>query len=526
MTGRTTGPADREEAALNAMGEALMLANEGRSGNAYGAGYGGLRAGGPGGADGGPTTGISTDPTTGRTTDPTTDPTADPAIDPAIDRDIGPAADLAADPATAATANAPVPKPQPARKPHPHPHPKPAPKPPHQDISWPEARRIARAAGRRLPAVSRPLAETLGYALAAPLTALTDLPSFDTSAMDGWAVAGPGPWRLEGRLLAGQRPGVALLDGHAIAIATGAALPPGATAIIRREHGRTERRTDGEQLYATHGAPTLGQDVRPRAQECRGGDELLSPGVVVTPAVLGLAAAAGYDELGVITRPRVEVLVLGDELLDHGLPHAGFVRDALGPMLAPWLRALGADVTATRHVVDEADALYRAISETTADLLITTGGTAGGPVDHVHPVLHELDAKLLVDGVAVRPGHPMLLAELPGGGHLVGLPGNPLAAVSGVITLVAPLLRTLAGRPAPAPYTAELTTDVPGHPTDTRLVPVVFDDESAVVPLHFHGPAMLRGLASADGLAVIPPGGATAGRETAVLDMAWGTAGC
>jgi molybdopterin molybdotransferase len=251
--------------------------------------------------------------------------------------------------------------------------------------------------------------------------------------------------------------------------------------------------------------------------------------------VLGLAAAAGYDELTVTARPRVEVLVLGDELLDRGLPGAGRVRDALGPMLPAWLRGLGAEVTAVRRLVDDEDALRRAIAASTADLLVTTGGTAGGPVDHVHPVLAAIGARLLVDGVAVRPGHPMLLAELPPPAsaaehprHLVGLPGNPLAAVSGVLTLVAPLLRTLAGHPPPAPYAAPLTQDVAGHPEDTRLVPVVFDEESAARPLHYTGPAMLRGLAAADGMAVIPPGGACAGRETAVLDTAalsptWGS---
>lgn len=401
-------------------------------------------------------------------------------------------------------------------------------------VSWPEARRIARHAGRRLGAQVRPLGEeVLGAALARSLVALTDLPSFDASAMDGWAVAGPGPWRLKGRLLAGQRAGEALLDGYATHIATGAPLPPGATAVLRSEHGGTERRTDGEWLrvQAPHLAPTTGQEVRRRGQECRGGDELLPVGSVVTPAVLGLAAAAGYDELTVTTRPRVEVLVLGDELLDRGLPREGRVRDALGPMLPSWLRALGAEVIAVRRLVDDVEALREAVTASTADLVVTTGGTAGGPVDHVHPVLAAIGAKLLVDGVAVRPGHPMLLAELPGGtGHLIGLPGNPLAAVSGVLTLVAPLLRTLSGRPVPAPYAAPLTADVAGHPVDTRLVPVVFDDESAARPLHFAGPAMLRGLAAADGMAVIPPGGARAGQETAVLDTgalgpAWGTGG-
>lgn len=402
----------------------------------------------------------------------------------------------------------------------------------HADaVPWTEARRIARRAGRRLDARALPLGdELLGMALARALEALTDLPPFDSSAMDGWAVAGPGPWRLTGEALAGHRPAKALTGGRAVRIATGAVLPPGTTAVLRSEYGGTQRGTGGEWLHvlAPYPAPRPGQEMRRRGQECRRGEELLPAGTLVTPPVLGLAAAAGYDELTVTMRPRVEILVLGDELLDHGPPRAGRVRDALGPMLPCWLRGLGADVTSVRRLVDDAEVLRAAVVASSADLVVTTGGTAGGPVDHVHPVLAKLGAKLLVDGVAVRPGHPMLLAGLPAGGLLCGLPGNPLAAVSGVLTLVSPVLRTLAGRPVPAPYAAPLTADVAGHPVDTRLVPVVFDDESAARPLHFNGPAMLRGLAAADGMAVIPPGGVRAGQETAVLDTgalapAWGS---
>jgi molybdopterin molybdotransferase len=390
----------------------------------------------------------------------------------------------------------------------------------HHDLAWPQARRIAGSAAGPLGRLTVPLGEALGHALAEPLTALTDLPSFDTSAMDGWAVAGPGPWRPAGSVLAGHRPAAPLLDGHATGIATGAALPPGTTAVLRREHGRI---TGDGLLHATGGGPEPGQDVRPRGQECRGGDELLATGVLVTPAVLGLAAAAGYDELAVTARPTVEILVLGDELLDAGPPGGGRVRDALGPLLPGWLTALGAGAVSVRRLKDDAGLLEDAITASTADLVVTTGGTAGGPVDFVHPVLARMGARLLVDGVEVRPGHPMLLAEIPGdGGHLVGLPGNPLAAVSGVLTLAVPLLRALAGRPAPVPYEARLTGDVPGHPTDTRLVPVILDEESQAVPLHFSGPAMLRGIAAADGMAVVPPGGAAKGDRTAVLETGWG----
>ncbi|MFJ8313580.1 MULTISPECIES: molybdopterin molybdotransferase MoeA [unclassified Streptomyces] len=398
------------------------------------------------------------------------------------------------------------------------------PAPRRRAAAWADARAVAARAGRTAPVRAHrvPLDQALGEVLTEALTALTDLPSFDTSAMDGWAVAGPGPWALRGGgILAGHAAPAALADGEAVRIATGARIPAGATAVIRSEHARTD--AAHTQLQADR-VVLHGQDIRPRGQECRSGDVLLPATALVTPAVLGLAAAAGYDELATVPRPRVEILVLGDELLTQGLPHDGLIRDALGPMLGFWLRALGAEVVGTRRLKDDAGALLRAVTGSSADLVITTGGTAAGPVDHVHPVLHKAGAELLVDGVDVRPGHPMLLAQIGVGKHLVGLPGNPLAAVSGLLTLAEPLLRELAHRASPVAYTAPLRNEVQGHPHDTRLVPVVHRSER-VVPLHYNGPAMLRGIAAADGLAVVPPGGARAGEEVEILDLPWAQSG-
>ncbi|MEV4944404.1 molybdopterin molybdotransferase MoeA [Streptomyces sp. NPDC053755] len=413
----------------------------------------------------------------------------------------------------------------------------------HRATSWPAARTVALRAGAEAGAHREPravpLGQALGRALAEPLRALTDLPPFDTSAMDGWAVAGPGPWEIREAesVLAGDAPAAALADGTAVRIATGARIPAETTAVIRSEHSRTDT---GGHLHARHRV-IHGQDIRPRGQECRSGDDLLPAGTPITPAVLGLAAAAGYDALKTVPPPRVEILVLGDELLTAGLPHDGLIRDALGPMIGPWLSALGAEVLATRRIGDDAEALYAAVSGSEADLVITTGGTAAGPVDHVHPVLARAGATLLVDGVKVRPGHPMLLARLDApeargaeghgrpqghgrperpGRYLVGLPGNPLAAVSGLLTLAEPLLRALGGAPAPAPYRAPVRDEVHGHPHDTRLVPVVHRGERAV-PLHYNGPAMLRGIAAADGMAVVPPGGAKPGDVLEILDLPW-----
>jgi molybdopterin molybdotransferase len=419
------------------------------------------------------------------------------------------------------------------------------------DLVWPEARTYAARAAAPLSSLSLPLDQALHHTLGTPLDALTDLPSFDTSAMDGWAVAGPGPWELaekagsKGILAGDRRKPRTLPDGQAVRIATGARIPPGASAVLRSEYGEIS----GRRLL-TNRRPQPGADIRPRGQECRSGDRLLPAGTPVTPAVIGLAAAAGYDKLSVTRRPRAEVLVLGDELLHRGVPREGRIRDALGPMVEPWLTALGADVLVTRRLGDDAEALHEAVATTTADVLLTTGGTAHGPVDHLRPTLARLGAQLLIEGVRVRPGHPMLFARLPSSRHpsgersgsgarkrsgargssgnhatgpyLVGLPGNPLAALSGLVTLAAPLIRTLADHPAEQDQFASLTGEVHGHPRDTRLVPVAYSPAASEArPFHYNGPAMLRGIATATALAVIPPRGGASGTEVQVLPLPW-----
>ncbi len=397
-------------------------------------------------------------------------------------------------------------------------------------LPWEQARRVAAAASSQRPAIAERLEGALNCVLAAPVSALTDLPPFPTAAMDGFAVAGTGPWHLvvEEPLLAGAPPdAVALEPGYAVPIATGAAMPAGADAVLRREHAAVETALHGSRLYAldpltglpddTGGDVAVGTDVRPQGEECAVGDPLVSAGTVVSPAILGLAAAAGYDVLEVIPPPTAAVLVLGDELLERGIPRPGRVRDALGPLVPPWLAAAGARANPPIRVADTHRGLLDEIEDSTADVIVTTGSTAAGPVDFVHDVLDHLGVHWLVDGVQVRPGHPMLLAVLPDGRPFIGLPGNPLAAVSGLVTLVTPVIDTMRGA-SPARRLARLAETTSAHPNDTRLIPVVLRDDVAH-PLRYDGPAMLRSLALADALAVIPPGGGQRESDVEVLPI-------
>ena len=379
-------------------------------------------------------------------------------------------------------------------------------------LPWPAARQAASSAAPALPPAVLDLDACAGTVLAAPLVARAPLPPFDTAAMDGFAVAGPGPWRLVGQVLAGATWTEPLDAGTAVGIATGAPVPPSTDAVLPVEDATV---TGGR----VEGAVDSGRHVRRAGEECAAGDLLLPAGTPVGAAVLGLAAACGHDALEVHPRPRVAALVTGDELVGSGLPRDGLVRDALGPQLPVLVASLGGDLVARRHLPDDRDALCRALQDAGADVVVTTGASSTGPADHLRPVLEELGARVLVDGVACRPGHPQLLACLPGGRLVVGLPGNPLAALVAAVTVLGPALGALGGRPLAPLRTARLHEPVRASAGDTRLVPVRLTGMDAVRVGH-SGAGMLRGAAVADALAVVPPGdGLPAGAEVEVLAL-------
>lgn len=376
-------------------------------------------------------------------------------------------------------------------------------------LPWAEARETAWAAGYAAkPAASElPFGEAVGSALAAPLVAVSDLPAFPTSAVDGWAVAGQGPWRIDGAVLAGQVP-EALKPGQAVKIATGAQVPEGTEGIIRLEHSTVE-----DELV--HGPAA--REWREAGEEAAHGEELLPAGTPVSPPVVGLAAAAGHSTLPAHARPAVRVVVFGDELLTSGVSREGRVRDSLGPMVPHMLQAAGAAAgPSIGPVEDTLEAHVAALREALADadLVCTTGGTMVGPVDHLHAALAEIGAEYVINTVAVRPGFPMLLARTQDGKFIAGLPGNPQSAVIAVVSLVAPLLAGLRGLPLPPLGTIGLAEDVPGRGSFTHLALV----DRAGRRLGHHGSAMLRGLAGAAGFAVIGPD--AAGAEGATVELA------
>jgi molybdopterin molybdotransferase len=366
---------------------------------------------------------------------------------------------------------------------------------------WDEARRVAYGSAHALPAVDVPIADAAGATLAVPLRAVSPVPGFDCSAMDGYAVGSPaGPWRITGQVLAGPARPAAVGPGEAVEIATGAAVPAGTVAVVPYEHAARA----GDLLRAQ---AHPGRHVRRTGEDVPLGTDLLPAGTPVTATVVGLAAEVGLDVLRVRRPPLVSVLLTGDELVHSGPSGGGLVRDSVGPALPGWVRGLGGATLPAVGVPDtDAATLAAAIGKAGGDVVVTSGGAGRGPKDLLRAALRDLGAIVEVDGVDCRPGGPARLARLPDGRLLVSLPGYPYAALVAVLTLLGPLLAGLSGRALPILRTAVL---IGGRPATaaTRVVPVRDRGDGTVEPVGRDRPGNLWGAAGADALAAVGPTG-------------------
>jgi molybdopterin molybdotransferase len=299
--------------------------------------------------------------------------------------------------------------------------------------------------------------------------------------------------------------------------------------VLRSEHGTvagTSTGTDGtarleRNSSAREDEPREGEHVRPAGEEVRMSEAIIRAGTVLNPAHIAIAAVSGHDELSVLPRPRVGLVLTGDEVVESGIPTPGHVRDTFGPQLPAFVAMLGGEVTVSQRLPDDLDLLVSTIDALrNTEVVITTGGTGASAADHLRSALQELKAEILIDGVAMRPGGPSLLAKLPDGRFLIGLPGNPLAAMMGMLTLAQPLLAGLAGAAEPSLGSVTTGRELTGRPGLSRLLPYRLEDGVAMKSQWF-GSGMLRGLAEADGVLISPPPGAHTGEAVQMLALPW-----
>lgn len=399
----------------------------------------------------------------------------------------------------------------------------------HLAHTWDEARKAAFDVATPIPPGRVPLAQALGRVLAEDITALTDIPHYASSAMDGWAVNGSGPWIVAD---AGAR----LAPHQASPIVTGGLIPPGAKAVLRSESALLGTDDDGLPLLMTGGTarpgePGNGQHIRKAGEEAAAGEVLVKAGLTLNPAHLAVAALAGHDDLLVQGKPVVKLLLTGSEVVARGLPVPGQVRDTFGPQLAAVVEMLGGINGGQERIGDSYAEWLEGLADRPpevpdpaalpADVVITTGGTGVSDTDHLRRAVAELGGRLVIDGIAMRPGHPAVLAELPDGRFVLGLPGNPLAAMMALSTVGEPLLAALGHGTMPPVQEVPCGTTIEPEPGRTRLMPfrLLYGMAS---PAKHTGPGMMRGLASAHGVMVVPPHGVQLGEPVPAFALPWG----
>jgi len=377
-------------------------------------------------------------------------------------------------------------------------------------ISIEEALRLVLDRVEPLPAESAGIEAAVGRVLAEDASSSVDLPPFDSSAMDGFALrSGDTPGRLPvvHRIPAGTPAARPLEAGEAMGIATGAVVPDGADAVIPFEYVVERDNT----IEVDEHVP-VGANVRPAGGDIGAGDAIAEAGTRLGARHVAALAAAGIPEIRVARRPRAAVVVTGSELRPPGEPLApGQIYEANGILLEAQLASAGAEVDRTSAVVDEESAHRHALARgLEADVLVTSGGVSVGPHDLVRAILGELGVEEVFWGVSVKPGKPISFG-VAGKRLVFGLPGNPVSVLVGFELFVRPALLALQGSAEPGPPFERglLGSELTRNPARDELVRgrVRRRSEGPVVePLAGRESHMIARAAGADALVLIPRG--------------------
>jgi len=291
-----------------------------------------------------------------------------------------------------------------------------------------------------------------GHALASDITAGADVPPFDSSAMDGYAVTAgdlhdtPVSLRVAGETAAGDPPGGPLRPGEAHAIMTGAPVPPGAGAVVPIE--ATEEEPGGKIRIQV--SPLAGANIRKAGSDIRKGTTVLGRGHALRPFELGVLASLGIGFVTVHRRPSVSLVSTGNELVEPGRPlAAGKIRESNSSVLAGMLGREGCDVRHTGITRDDPAELALAISAGLGtDMLITMGGVSAGRYDFLPRLFSEAGVEPVFHRVNIRPGMPLWFG-MKGGVPVFGLPGNPVSAAVTFSQFVRPAILRMSGRRDP-----------------------------------------------------------------------------
>ncbi len=363
------------------------------------------------------------------------------------------------------------------------------------------------------------LARLGGRVLARDILVQHDVPAFDNSAMDGYAISGNecDSWQVVQRIAAGDQAELALLPGQAARIFTGAPIPAGTTAVLIQENVTL----DAERKVITHTvsageAPNVkdGQNIRRQAEELRRGEPLLARGQRITPAAIGLLSIQGYAHAPCVPQPRVTVFSSGNELVPPGQPlPPGKIYDSNRQMLSALLQAEGFIVIDGGILPDSLEPTRQALEKAAAesDAILCSGGVSVGEEDHLKNALQQV-GELTQWRLAIKPGKPITWGRI-GACRVFMLPGNPVSSLVTFRQLALPALQRMAGLSAEQarPWKLMARAGFSRSKVDSRreFLRVVLENSAdgfRVKPMAMQGSNMLSGAVFATALAEIPPG--------------------
>jgi len=397
-------------------------------------------------------------------------------------------------------------------------------------VPFEEALARALDAARVRGAKRRPLADAAGLVLAEDVRSATDLPPFNRSAMDGYAVRAGDVAEagveldVAGTVAAGVAPAFTVDEGACARIFTGAIVPVGADTVVMQEV--TEPAGDSRVRFLEAAKP--GKNIAWRGEDVREGEVVVESGRTLRAAEISLAAAAGVAEASVVPRPSVAVLSTGNELVPAGPSVSpGEIRDANGPALTARLASAGFAPTFLGIARDDPRETRDKIEKGLGyDCLVLSGGVSVGDLDFVPQALRELGVEMLFEKVAMKPGRPIKLGRR-GDALVWGLPGNPVSVLIATEMFVLPTLRKMAGRAdcVPRARRGTLARDYRKKPGRRVFVPARLVEQDGpdaggggaglprVEPVEYHGSGDIAGYSRADAIFTLPadPGGAEKG---------------
>jgi len=386
--------------------------------------------------------------------------------------------------------------------------------------------RLAQAAdGARLPTERIPVRQARGRVLAADQSSNVDLPPFDKSAMDGYALLEGDEresYRVLGTVAAGHAQAFELSPGTTVKVMTGAPVPNGSGRVVMQEH--TEERDGTVTLTKKSGAVNIcrmGEDVKR-------GDRILRAGARVGPLEIANLVACGVTEVDVVRPVRLAIISTGDEIVEGPAQLApGKIIDTNTPLLETLARSHGLDVVSVARVSDDREQTAGAVRAgvETADIVVLSGGISVGDFDYVHDALSDLGIREIFSGVAIKPGRPLTCARAASGTFVVALPGNPVSVHLMFHLCVMRIAWLLSGAD---PELRELELQL-GEPYRRRLterqdyVPARVSSAGIVTPVEFHGSAHLTAMMPADGYMIVPIGPAelSSGSRVRFLPVGW-----